>query len=427
MTWTKILNLKYLAMGLGVLFVVYHLAQIGGGVADLWQLAWRANAAPTASTPAPKALVGLQTDSSIWPTRVVIDSVGIDLALTGSIEKEGQWLISETGANFATNTAIPNGQTGNTALFGHDRPKLFRNLHDLKEGAVVKVITKYMVYYYTVTGSKTVAPSDVSVMNQTTDPILTLITCDGWLSENRLVINAKFTRSEATPDNFLVHGLALGKGLVSLTFDDGLKTSYTQALPLLKQYQAKATFYVATGLLGDNANYYMNSNEVRDLFARGYEIASHTATHPNLTTLAATQVAYELDQPKSYLNDLLGVVPKNFASPYGEHNAQVGTAIDAAYSSHRGSDIGLNDPTDFDWYNINIEVVKSSTSLEEIKGWINDAAEKKFWLVLVYHNLSNSSNEYDSTPANFEATLQYLRTAKVDLSTIQDALNKILH
>jgi hypothetical protein len=140
---------RTLALLVGVAFVTYHLSQIAGGVVDLVRIPTQtgsnvtvlANASPTKAS-----ILGFQADQSIWPTRVIATSVGLDLPLTGSIEKSGAWLISETGGNFATNTAVPNGQTGNTALFGHDRSKLFHPIHDLKVGSEIKVLTKTMVY-----------------------------------------------------------------------------------------------------------------------------------------------------------------------------------------------------------------------------------------------------------------------------------------
>lgn len=183
---------------LACVFFAYHIFMTGFGV-DSFIRAYT-GAKPT-STPTPVVVVpatsqdqivlGKQSQPGQWPSHVDMPSVGISLDLTGSMENQGQWYISTTGANFAINTAVPNGISGNTALFGHDRPGLFRNIHNLKFGDIVKVTASDKVYEYKVTWTQVVQPTDVSVMNQTRDPILTLITCDGWLSQERYVVVAR--------------------------------------------------------------------------------------------------------------------------------------------------------------------------------------------------------------------------------------------
>lgn len=144
-----------------------------------------------------KILYGWQTeDKSELPVSVSMPSVNINLALSGSREQDGQWEISENGANFALNSAIPSVFGGNTVLFGHDRPQLFRNIHKLEAGHEVTVIVGGTKYVYTVFSSETVSPTDVRVFNQTTASTLTLITCDGWTSAERYIVHATFSRIE---------------------------------------------------------------------------------------------------------------------------------------------------------------------------------------------------------------------------------------
>lgn len=194
-----------LVMALAVAFLLYHAGQYA-----FWAFDWSeyfgsaplVHQSPTlpkyASRSAHKlpsvALLGLDADQSLWPTSINIPDVDINLAIEGSIEQSGEWNISETGANFALNTAIPDGRSGNTAIFGHDRPKLFRRLHDLQNGQEIQVNTSFGTYVYVMTGSQVVTPQDISVMDQTETSTLTLLTCDGWLSQNRYVVTAKFSQ-----------------------------------------------------------------------------------------------------------------------------------------------------------------------------------------------------------------------------------------
>jgi LPXTG-site transpeptidase (sortase) family protein len=191
-----------LLSSLAVAFVLYHLYAALFGTASFVQAYLPQHPAATApahvtpsSTPSATPLlayIGLQSDKSLWPNRIVMSTVGIDLPVEGSMEQSGAWNISLTGADYALNTAVPNGQSGNTAIFGHDRPKLFHSIHNLKIGDKIDVYTSKGVYTYAMAGSQVVTPTDVSVMDPSTDSTLTLLTCDGWLSQNRFVVHAKF-------------------------------------------------------------------------------------------------------------------------------------------------------------------------------------------------------------------------------------------
>jgi sortase A len=200
-------NTNIIVIALAIAFVLYHLGQYTFAPVE-WAKVILPQATPVvqpkvskATSPSPlpanqaeqmAAVLGLQAQASQWPTRVTMPSAAIDLTLDGSMEQAGSWVISETGANFALNTAIPNGQTGNTVLFGHDRPKLFHDIHQLKPGDAINILTAAGTYTYKMTSSTVVEPSDVSVMNQTDASTITLLTCDGWLSQNRYVVVGAF-------------------------------------------------------------------------------------------------------------------------------------------------------------------------------------------------------------------------------------------
>jgi len=72
-------------------------------------------------------------------------------------------------------TALP-GDAGNAGFAAH-RDTFFRPLKSVREGDAVVVTTPRGVYRYAVTDTRIVEPADVSVLDPTTDAILTLVTC----------------------------------------------------------------------------------------------------------------------------------------------------------------------------------------------------------------------------------------------------------
>ena len=191
-----------LLMSLAVAFVLYHVYTATFGTVSFVRAylpkQTDTDIAAHATKPTPlfqhTVQLGIAAEASLWPQRITMPTVDIDLPVEGSIEQAGEWKISENGADFALNTSVPNPTSGNTAIFGHDRPHLFRRIHDLKVGDQITVTNSQGSFIYAMTGSKVVTPQDISVMDQTETSTLTLLTCDGWLSQNRYVVTAKFTK-----------------------------------------------------------------------------------------------------------------------------------------------------------------------------------------------------------------------------------------
>lgn len=112
-----------------------------------------------------------------------------------------------------------------------------------------------------------------------------------------------------TPDN--------GQKLVALTFDDG-PSEYTQRyLDILAQYHAKATFFE----LGQNVREYPDLSKA--VLAAGCQVASHSDSHPQLTTLDAAALQGELTASFNAIKDVTGTQTTVIRPPYGdfrEHN-----------------------------------------------------------------------------------------------------------
>ena len=85
-------------------------------------------------------------------------------------------------------------------------------------------------------------------------------------------------------------------GLVVLTFDDGVKSQFTFAAPLLQSLGFGATFYITEGLrfLVDKERY-LTWEEVRALSDAGFEIGNHTRNHVDVGKQSKADLHAELD------------------------------------------------------------------------------------------------------------------------------------
>ncbi len=104
---------------------------------------------------------------------------------------------------------------------------------------------------------------------------------------------------------------------VAVTYDDG-PTQYTGALlDALQAERAPTTLF----MLGSAAA--GNPELVQRAASEGHEIASHTMSHPDLTTLKPAQVRSEVEGAAKILSDLTGIPVTMYRPPYGALNAAV--------------------------------------------------------------------------------------------------------
>ena len=229
-----------------------------------------------------------------------------------------------------------------------------------------------------------------------------------------------FSLTKYTPAQF-------SRGLVSLTFDDGWRSIYTNGLPLLKEYNLPSTQY----LLTDTIDYpdYMTVAMMQAFKDQGSEIASHTVDHEHLTQLSSAALSTELMVSQNTLRSWFGgSVAKNFATPYGEYNPTVVNEIKKYYRSHRSTDVGYNSKDNFDIYNIKVQNITNTTTPAQVQAWVNQAMAEKTWLVIVYHEVTATAADptYSVTPANLDAELGGIKQSGISVQTVDSALDEVL-
>ena len=162
---------------------------------------------------------------------------------------------------------------------------------------------------------------------------------------------------------------------VVITFDDGYRDNYLNAFPILKKYDVPATFFVSTGNIGGEAEfwwdrlsricdidiyqyhgllkkmspidreaqleilesekrrtsytddeetemrYMMSESELKSLaFSELFEIGVHTVNHASLSNVSGDIQMTEIKDSKAKLEKLLEINLKCFSYPYGDYN-----------------------------------------------------------------------------------------------------------
>ncbi len=214
------------------------------------------------------------------------------------------------------------------------------------------------------------------------------------------------------------------RGLVTITFDDGWEENCMTALPIMREFGFKSNQFYATTFI--EHPWVSDPKERIMLFVEdGHEIGSHSVTHPDLAKLPGEQRNDELADSKAFLEKYLGVNIAYFATPYGSYNTNVNTSIMENYAAHRTVDKGYNSKDNYDAARLKAQSILCSTTTEEVAGWIDEAKREKLWLILLYHEVEEAPQKYDTTPEMFYEHMQAIKDAGIAVVTFSQALNEL--
>ena len=241
----------------------------------------------------------------------------------------------------------------------------------------------------------------------------------------------------------LSNGIVNQQKVVILTFDDGYKSQYSNAKPILDKYGFKASFYIVCNYVGSGDNR-MTWEEIKSLQQEGHDIASHTMNHDDLSTLPPEKVEYEVSQSKQCLLDQ-GIKPKSFAYPF--NGGSDDPAVISAVASHYELARTATDPLAFLGCNGGGSS-ECDTNKYTIMGWSHDSEKKSNTYndqqmferfvdvvnsqneyntngvnaipILIWHKIDNSNEEYSTSTNLFDAELKYLHDNGFTVLTMAD-------
>ena len=138
---------------------------------------------------------------------------------------------------------------------------------------------------------------------------------------------------------------------VAITFDDGIRSVYTHALPVLREFGAPAHLFLTTGPIGSGKPWpdeggnglsfeMLSWEEVEKLHVAGVSIEGHTNSHLDMRALSETQMADECEHADRRIEERLGRRPEFFAYPFGYHNAAVRDYARSRYTASVTTELG---------------------------------------------------------------------------------------
>jgi len=254
-----------------------------------------------------------------------------------------------------------------------------------------------------------------------------------WLKlvdQNNKVVTVLFGGVEAIPEP--------ANGVVSITFDDGLITQWTNARPKLDQYRFKATAYIIRDVIDSN---YLNGDgtgvmtlqNLRDLQDKHeWEIAAHadTVAHHNdlpngFVDLGVDSCAWEMSNIKKWLISNGFNAADHLAYPRGLHDLTTTTVAKNFFKSARTTWHPTRSETypPADAQKLRIFYVLKTTTVASIQTAIDRAVTNKEWLILVFHDITAVANGTTQfTITNFGTVIDYIATQGLAVRPVGDVV-----
>ncbi|ACO47640.1 polysaccharide deacetylase family protein [Deinococcus deserti] len=216
--------------------------------------------------------------------------------------------------------------------------------------------------------------------------------------------------------------------MVTFITDDGAAADHSRLLPLFKQKGVVATAAIATQNIISGDPYFATPEQVRDLQRAGWEIASHTRTHPDLVTLSDAELSAEIEGSKRELEDL-GFRADTFVYPYGSHNPTVREKVCQHYRTAFIDRGGANDTP----LNTNYQLRRvafgawtdaGQNTMDAYKAAVDSAIARNSWLVFMLHP-GNREQHNEQQQQYLADTIDYVRGKNVPIVTAGDALYRL--
>ena len=171
----------------------------------------------------------------------------------------------------------------------------------------------------------------------------------------------------------LLTGLRVGQlplKPVVITIDDGFKSTYTLAYPILKKYNFPVTLFLYTDFIERNS-YSLTWEEIREMTKNNIEIGSHTLSHCNLLRYKENEsydsyisrMKKEIFLSKEILESKIGSKVKFFAYPYGVYSPIIkNIVIQAGYEGILNAN-SMNNNLNADPFSLNRQIIFGQSPL----------------------------------------------------------------
>jgi peptidoglycan/xylan/chitin deacetylase (PgdA/CDA1 family) len=119
------------------------------------------------------------------------------------------------------------------------------------------------------------------------------------------------------------HGGTLPHKPIVITFDNGYLPQITFAPSVMSRYGWP-------GVLNEITENHLHPNQIRSILRVGWEVDSHSLTHPDLTTLDAAELQAQVAGSRTFLRRTFHIPVNSFCYPSSRYDAATIAAVRAA-------------------------------------------------------------------------------------------------
>lgn len=131
--------------------------------------------------------------------------------------------------------------------------------------------------------------------------------------------------------NLLKSRRNLPKKCVVLTFDDGYKSIYYNAFPIIKKYGYPITVFLPTEAIEKHYPDYLTMDQIKQMMKYGVDFQSHSYAHPRFTSPPKgltgknyyNWIKSDIQKSIDFFVKYFNYRPYAFAIPYGDYNKTV--------------------------------------------------------------------------------------------------------
>jgi len=210
---------------------------------------------------------------------------------------------------------------------------------------------------------------------------------------------------------------------MSIEFDDALLSVFNVAFPEMNRRGIRGGVWVITSYMKAGINGYCESWQLLKMQDAGWDVGSHSVTHPHLSELTEEEQLYELKQSQQDLIDI-GIYrgPQFFVAPYGDSTLYSRKMAKTIYVNWRmtgwrkGNGVILEDPY------LREGITIASGGVEGTKALIDHLVSKPGgYLPIVLHGEVGGTFEgYSFTAEEFGEILDYALSKGVKFITNSD-------
>ena len=236
----------------------------------------------------------------------------------------------------------------------------------------------------------------------------------------------------ATDESYAIfddlRGNMLQRPKILVNFDSAVENTYTKCFPIMSALNIPGTLYTQSGLINGTSEGVgttsagMTVAELQDLYAHGWDIGSHSRTHPSFTSITLEQVDDECNHPQRLLlNNHMERAARHFAYPTGTTSDAVIGEVAKYYDTAR---VTTNTPSPMplaDPYRIECLTMKAVDPVSKATDFIDLCISDGKLGMLMFESVADSSpTAQEVLTADFKTIMEYIarRSSQIDAVTM---------